>query len=376
MRVSKINHQVFKGQNIDMHMHEGTWLPESTIYAPEDTFELIGKPISINIAGQQSIEEIKYSFVSNLDCMTFNDDNTLLKNELDGNLEMLAECRKHPQKRPYAVCQAGYGSAENIEKLLKENPNSFIGLKFHPNVFKQDANSAVYEPYMKIAEKYKLPCLFHSDKTGSYGCPHKIYELAKKFPKVPVILAHLGAGTDHTDAINVLLDSIETGSANLYGDTSWIDCKNPKMPTIKNLIERLQNTSKGDQTFRLLYGSDAPLGEFGASGKKIKGFYADNLQMLKNMIYGNFKEKAAQIADNICFNNSKILFLDGRITNMGKVTKLSQKTLITAGIALVGLAAGLTAVLKHKHNEKQLQNDNSAKNPYSSFVAQQMHIFA
>lgn len=354
-------------QNIDMHWHEGTWKAENAHYTNNDTFNLVGKPVTLNVNGKQTKEEIKYVFVSNLDCMTFDENNHLIKNEIDGNMEMLNECKIHPQKKPYAVCQAGYGSAENIEKLIRENPNKFVGLKFHPMVFQQDANSAVYEPYMKIAEKYNLPCLFHSDKTGSYACPKKIYELAQKFPKVPVILAHLGAGTDHQDAINVLLDSIETGKANLYGDTSWVDCKNEEMPTLKNLIARLQQTKKGDQTKRLLYGSDAPLGEFGAPGKKVDGFYADNLSTLKTMISKNFHTNAEKLSDNICFFNSKELFLDKNwAKNLDRTKFLTARSagiILTAAALAGGLYGAIHFTLKNPNQNSETANIYTATKP-------------
>ena len=379
MKVNQIKQTAFTGSNIiDMHWHEGTWKAENAIYTEKDTFELVGKPIEININGNTQKDNVKYIFVSNLDCMSFDDNNQPLKGEIIGNLEMLDECQKHSQKKPYAVCQVGYGNAQNIEKLIKEHPNSFIGLKFHPMVFKLDANSEQYYPYMKIAEKYNLPCLFHSDKTGSYACPKKIYELAQKFPKVPVILAHMGAGTDHTDAIEVLLNSIETGKANLYGDTSWIDCKNNEMPTIMNLIKRLKQTSKGDQTHKLLFGSDAPVGEFGAPSKKISGFYNDTVSALKTMIFKNFADDAETISDNICCNNSEQLFLNNKnkltenLTSNNKYRKNIPALIITGMIILAGITTSMIYVIKNKpNNTTNLKNQNQFEltAPQIKFIA-------
>ena len=88
------------------------------------------------------------------------------------------------------------------------------------------ANDAKYDDYMKVAEQNNLPCLFHCDAAGcKYSSPEQIYELAKRHPKVPVILAHLGAGEDsHSRAVKVLLDSINKGDATIYADISWVDC--------------------------------------------------------------------------------------------------------------------------------------------------------
>ena len=49
------------------------------------------------------------------------------------------------------------------------------------------------DPYMEFARKNNLPCMFHSEGEGVSGV-ESIYNLAKRFPDVPVILAHMGAG--------------------------------------------------------------------------------------------------------------------------------------------------------------------------------------
>lgn len=134
---------------------------------------------------------------------------------------------------------------------------------------------------MQLAQKYKKPCLFHSevitDTNGNIvrngvSDPDLIYETARKFPQIPVILGHMGLGGKEANevAINTLISSIENGDARLYADLAWVDFDNPLKPTIVEIIKRLLNTSQGDKTERLLFGTDAPLGIFGERALKQK----------------------------------------------------------------------------------------------------------
>ena len=159
-------------------------------------------------------KKIDKIIVSNLDCMTRNHPDmaqssnfangyTFLKNEYDGNIELLRNST-NPNEYLYATAQPGYGSAETLKKALEEGPKKFVGIKLHPHQLNIPANDKVYEPYMQLAQSKKLPCLFHcelnvdwsvpqgrlfADKSKwSTSDPRYIIELAQKYPDVPVFL--------------------------------------------------------------------------------------------------------------------------------------------------------------------------------------------
>ena len=174
---------------------------------------------------------------------------------------------------------------------------------------------------MELAQKHNLPCLFHSevatDADGNYirnsvSDPELIYETARQFPTVPVILGHMGLGGDYANevAINTLIDSIENGDAKLYADLAWVDWDDPSKPHIIEAIKRLQNTSKGDKTDRLLFGTDAPLGVFGEKALFQKNAYDKNIKDIKQAIRENFGEDANKIISRIFYRNSKKLFVN------------------------------------------------------------------
>ena len=367
MRVARISGPLyFTGgktkYNIDSHVHSGKWGPENARYTINDILEISEKPLELNIGGEQETNIIKYNFVTNLDALNL-ENGKPIKDELNGNLDLLKEAAGKDNIKLLAVCQPGYGSAENIEKLLSENPGKFIGLKFHPETLPIAANDPKVEPYMEIAKKYHLPCLFHSGLSGSNSCPRKIYEIAKKFPDVPVILAHLGAGTDHKDAINVMVESINKNDALLYCDTSWVDHKDPNGPALKELIEKLSNTIQGDKTDRILFGTDMPLGEFGAPGHKIKNFYSINMENVKNGLKKNFGQQADELIEKIFYKNAETLYnLSSNNTPPKKsFFNIIAKNKVITGIGIFCTGVGSIFYAKNKSNKSSSNSDTNEK---------------
>ena len=271
---------------IDSHIHYG--LGSSWGNFPPD--------LVINILG----DSVDYAICSNLEGIEVVNE---LKSELDCNLDMIQVARKYKKLLPLAVCQVDKALDTHVMKFLLTEYPQFIGLKFHPECEKLPANSPKYDKYLKLAREFKKPCLFHSGHIKSrFSSPALIYEKAKEFPDIPIILGHLSTGQkdSHEAAIEILLDSIETESATLYCDTSWIDFGTGNLEDVILLIEKLKNTSKGDFTHRILWGSDAPVGEFNQTNelyrKNLDNFkvkissYFDDEQLVKNLLYFNVRD--------------------------------------------------------------------------------------
>lgn len=273
---------------IDSHVHVGN-SPWGN-FSPEYLMEILG-------------DNIDYAICSNLDGLGFG------KDEISANIDMLNICKKFTKLKPLAVCepsQAGYTTV--MRKLLEENPE-FIGLKVHPECLKIPADSELYDNYLKLAQEFKKPCLYHSGHMKSrFSSPKLIYKKAQEFPDVPIILGHLSTGPKqcHIEAIEILLDSIENSKANLYVDISWIDFAyeqlNETMEDTLMLIEALRNTSKGDFTNRILWGSDAPVGAFNHT----KESYLKNLETFKIRVLEKFKDE--KLLENLLSNNTKTLY--------------------------------------------------------------------
>lgn len=264
---------------IDAHVHIGNSFWGN--FSPEFLLNIIGDKTCIcsNLAGIDAFSG---------------------KDEYAANKEMLDISTKYPQIKPLYVCEVDRSLDTNILKQMLNDYTQFVGLKFHPEFTKLVATSDKYDKYLKVAQEFKLPCLYHSGHTKSrFSSPKLIYEKAKQFPDVPIILGHLSTGprSSHEEAIKIMLESIEQETATLYTDVSWVD-----IDDIIMLIEALQNTSKGDFTHRIMWASDAPVGEHNLK----KELYNRNLDLFKVKILEHFKNE--KLLKNLLYNNAQNLF--------------------------------------------------------------------
>lgn len=222
------------------------------------------------------------------------------KDEIECNLEMLTICKKFPKLKALAVCEVDRTeNANQIRQLLNAHAE-FIGLKFHPEFTKLPANSEKYDSYLRVAQEFKKPCLYHSGHIKSrFSSPELIYQKAKEFPNVPIILGHLSTGpkTSHEAAIDIMVESIEQETATLYVDTSWIGIEDTLL-----LIERLKNTKRGDYTHRIMWASDAPVGDFNQK----KELYLNNLEEFKAAIKEHFNNQI--LLENLLYKNAQKLY--------------------------------------------------------------------
>lgn len=379
MKLNHINSINFYGKIIDSHFHVGNWSENGEI---RDYTSDIDVFIKSSLNNGDTVEKI---IVSNLDCMVHNNDGGFFSDEINGNKKILKLAQKNPKIAPLATCQPGYGKAENIKKLLQDNPDKFVGFKFHPEQLKLAANDSKYYEYMNVATENKIPCLFHSSrefdvnypgggvgKASEYSNPSKIYELARKYKDVPVIMAHWGgdgeANLDFTT--KCIIDSVKNKDAKLYADISWVDCNDPLKPNLKRIIEQLKAENALD---RILFGTDAPLGRFskgGENGVPPKQAYENTLINIKNMIKREFPQDSESIINKIFYENASKLFLDKAEEVAGLVDPPSPdppkknggkaKFLIFGGLAILGLAGWYYKKSKDKQNNESQSLDRRA----------------
>ena len=339
----------FTGQIIDAHVHSGNWWRNGNLTDHTKEIDTFTKQ---PLPNGDTVERV---VVSNLDCMVrVNKDNEPIKflsDEIEGNKKLLALAEKDQKILPLATCQPVYGSAQNISELLEENPNKFFGLKFHPEQLGIAADSEVYNPYMDIAKKNNLPCLFHSGQSfdtqyvpaSKVSRPRQIYSLAKRFPEIPVIMAHLGGneGENTKAAVDCIIESVKNNDARLYADISWVDCDNPQKPTLKEVIKRLKEHNALD---RIMFGTDTPLGRFGFEGEhniQPINAYSDNINNIKTMIKEEFGKEADSIIEKLFYTNSKNLFINK--TWIPEAEKIPQKVSKTKLAIIFGGAVSIIA---------------------------------
>ena len=86
-----------------------------------------------------------------------------------------------------------------------------------------------------------MPVVVHTG--NSYNdSPERVLNMAKKYPKLKFILAHMGLGTDNSLAIDLMAEA-----NNLYADTAWV----PVSTTVE-VIKRYGSK-------RVMFGTDSPI---------------------------------------------------------------------------------------------------------------------
>lgn len=207
---NKIALQSWKGLGIiDIHAHCGTFRG----------YDLSSENLLSNIKRFG----IELALVSNIDGANMPGVTACLSEE-ESNRQCLELVRENfPKLRGILWCQPGHGNPPALERFLnlKEDKKSvFVALKFHPEMNQFPADSKLLDPYMNICRKYKIPAVFHCGTEGSLSSARRIYELAKRFPEEPVILYHLGFGSNHRYVIETVKESMSRGNAKLYVETS------------------------------------------------------------------------------------------------------------------------------------------------------------
>ena len=361
-RVNAISRVSLRGQIIDSHAHVGTHNGKIMTKSDLDIF------VRSKLPNNDNVEKI---FVSNIDVIHGVSDEYLVNND---TIEMFKNDSKYEL---FASCNPRSGSISNIQKLYRENKGKFIGLKFHPLMQKLELTDARYEPYFNFAQKYKIPCLLHSevnvdDKEGKllreinkYSDPELIYNVAKKYKKIPFVMAHLGAGWNeaHDKAIDVMVQSIIHGDADLYADISWVDIDSGNKNHIIRAIKELKGIGKndwkyGDQSYRLLFGTDAPIARFKekTESESINN-YNKFVEEIKIAIRNDpdLKKDSEKVIEDLFYNNAKKLYLDR--ANLYPVTKKKGKLVLISGIIISLLASsGLVFVQNNNIAEQNIEN--------------------
>ena len=260
-----INRKIF-----DIHGHNGSW-PDRI-----NCDDLI-----FNVLKNECISKLLISNLSGLETENHVEGGTPLVAELEANRQTIKLCKENKDVLyAAAVCQVGQSTPETLEQVLKEY--KFTALKFHPFLIGIDANNKLYDPYLEIAEAYNLPCVFHSAPGASD--PMKIYMLAKRHPKVPVVLYHINLMGDCEFTIEMIANSMAKKDAMLYCDTAWC----PMDVTVKALRSNIKN--------RVMFGSDMPI-----DGPEHFRYYKGIMQTINDLM--------PNIADDYFYNTAARLFL-------------------------------------------------------------------
>lgn len=161
------------------------------------------------------------------------------------------------------------GAVDLIDEAITDW--GFKGVKLNPlfNNFLPDDEEV--NPVMRMAKNHDVPVLIHCGHPP-WSLPWSFERLARRFPKVTIVMAHMGHG--HIIYINGALDVAEDYE-NIVVDTAGMTMHSK----IKEAVERL-----GEE--RVMYGSDLPLGHPAWEIPKVTISGLDDDQLVK-VLYQN-----------------------------------------------------------------------------------------
>jgi len=114
--------------------------------------------------------------------------------DLEKAIELIGERKNLFVLGSPQIIQRGDSELEKYRKLLEEK--KIIGLKFFPGHDPYYPTDERCSPYYELCEKLDVPVLFHTgENSGDSECakwndPKYIVEVAKKYPKLKVIITH------------------------------------------------------------------------------------------------------------------------------------------------------------------------------------------
>lgn len=289
------------GKIIETHAHIGSWSADNVNFSEKTILEAVGEPFEIDIDGETEENEVVAVMISNMSGMDCGVDGIPKQNETECNEKMLKVAAQNPKLKSLIVGQPGFGDAANLERLISRRGDEIYGIKLHPNTLRLNANDPLYEPYLELAQAAGLPVLFHSQ--DNYSDPMYIFETARKFPDVPVILAHMGMGDDqnHWYTLGLMQAALASGAANLYADVSWLS---------PGMIVAALNRADERTVSHLMFGTDIPLGPYGDPE-----FYPTRVAEVKTALAEAFDEEegeAEELIHALFYQNAYDLFFAER----------------------------------------------------------------
>ena len=136
----------------------------------------------------------------------------------------------------------GQEALDDLENCFQKG---FKGVKLHPTLCGFPlSNKKLVNPIFEIAQAYDAVVIVHGS-ADLYNCPLEFDRMARRFPKVPLIMAHCGFFWEWELAIEVAMEN-----DNLYLETSRV----PGFETSK-VIQKLG----GD---KVIWGTDGPFCDY------------------------------------------------------------------------------------------------------------------
>jgi hypothetical protein len=99
--------------------------------------------------------------------------------------------RKHPDRlRAYHVVMSRYLKAEADLKRMEENPDLFVGFKFHGDWFDVPITDSRHDPYWEYADAHRLLVLSHTWAGSPNDGPEQVEKVLSRYPNLVFLAGH------------------------------------------------------------------------------------------------------------------------------------------------------------------------------------------
>lgn len=187
------------------------------------------------------------------------------------------------------IIQRGSSELEKYKKLLEKG--RIKGIKFFPGHDPYYPTDKRCLPYYRLCQKLDVPILFHTgENSGDSKCakwndPKYIAEIAKKYPKLKIIITHFyWPKLDYCYKITKDISNIYFELAAL-ADTEVIE-KSGGLEKIKEVLKK----TISDKPDKVIFGTDWPMGKIKKHIKLVK-----SLELSENIRKKVFSENAKNI---------------------------------------------------------------------------------
>ncbi len=264
---------------IDTHVHIGNML--NFVMTEEDVL------YSMDTYG------IDHSIVSSINAAEFDHDlrrvpQKLQHSQLNCLREVVDFAKHNPTRISAAVWVRPYGEKADYDlyKAINDDRKYIKAIKFHPFHSTVPFDAKEMEPFIEMAQHYGLPAVVHTGGSDAASCS-RVYQMAKRFPKVRFVMVHMGLGTDNREAIELI-----SRLPNLYGDTTWVP--------LSSTLSLIRTAGIG----KVLFGSDNPI-----DGRDTYLHNRTGDRSLYQQYFNELKEQlSAEDYDRLMYRNAAELF--------------------------------------------------------------------
>lgn len=165
-----------------------------------------------------------------------------------------------------------YWCEKNLPRLLDEK---IVGIKYHPSLDKVKVTDPIFKDVFDILNDRGAIALIHTGRWLEMASYEFVIDIAKKYPKLRVIMAHMG-GNELANAKAAI--ELSKGVNNL-----WLETSNCRIPSVIRWAVRDLGSK------RVLLGSDIPWGTMTANLATVRESITDEKDF-HNITFGNLNE--------------------------------------------------------------------------------------